>query len=119
MNEVNAMMQGMISDYSKYVDINSDEIVNDFCDKIREQKIGDLDLNTYSCFRFWKHVVHDSLKDFYKDFKKETRDKEITFEEFCDFTWNEMGSMMDEMPQDIASLLNAMKVGVKIEGAEA
>ena len=53
MKELNGIMQGMISDYSKYVDINSDEIVNDFCDKIREQKIGDLDLNTYSCFRFW------------------------------------------------------------------
>ena len=75
MNELNVMMQGMISDYSKYVDVNSDEIVNDFCDKIKEHKIVDLDLNTYSCFRFWKHVVHDSLKSFYKDFKKENSDK--------------------------------------------
>ena len=108
MKELNIEMEKLAKGYSKYIEKNEDNIINDFCDKIREQKIGDLDLDTYSQFRFWKSETADHLKDFYKDFKKETRDDKIPFDEFCEFVWLQMEDFIDEMPDDVSSLFKEL-----------
>ena len=104
MKELNIEMNRLSKGYSKYIHKNQDEIVNDFCDKIKEQKIGNLDLETYSQFRYWKSETSDRLKSFYKEFKQETKDGEILFDDFCEFVWLQMEDFMDEMPDDISKL---------------
>ena len=111
MKELNIEMEKLAKGYSKYIEKNEDNIINDFCDKIREQRIGDLDLDTYSQFRFWKSETADHLKDFYKDFKKETKDDNISFDDFCEFVWTQMESFMDEMPDDISRLFKEIHSG--------
>ena len=108
MKELNIEMEKLAKGYSKYIEKNEDNIINDFCDKIREQKIGDLDLDTYSQFRFWKCETSSNLKDFYKDFKEETKDGKISFDDFCEFVWLQMEDFMDEMPDDISKLFREL-----------
>ena len=108
MKGLNKEMKRLAEGYSKYIDKNEDEIVNDFCDKIREQKIGNLDLDTYSQFRFWKSETTDHLKDFYEDFKEDTKDDKIPFDDFCEFVWLQMEDFIDEMPDDVSSLFKEL-----------
>ena len=117
MKELNIEMEKLAKGYSKYIEKNEDNIINDFCDKIREQRIGDLDLDTYSQFRFWKSETSSNLKNFYKDFKEETKDGKISFDDFCEFVWLQMESFMDEMPDDISKLFKTLTS--KDEMAEA
>ena len=108
MKELSKEMEKLAKGYSKYIEKNEDNIINDFCDKIREQKIGDLDLDTYSQFRFWKRETSDHLKNFYKDFKEETKDGKISFDDFCEFIWLQMEDFIDEMPDDVSSLFKEL-----------
>ena len=108
MKELNMEIEKLAKGYSKYIDKNEDEIVNDFCDKIREQKIGNLDLDTYSQFRYWKSETLDRLKSFHEEFKQETKDGEIHFDDFCEFVWLQMEDFMDEMPDDISKLFREL-----------
>ena len=88
--------------YSEYIDENEAEIVNDFCAKIKKDKIGDLDLNEYSRFRFWKHHCASTLEYFYKKFLKDTKAPELGFDVFCELSWQTMGSMTpDELAPSI------------------
>jgi len=111
MKELNIEMKRLAKGYSKYIDKNQDEIVFDFCSKIMAQKIGDLDLDTYSQFRFWKRETSDNLKGFYKDFKEETKDGKISFDDFCEFVWIQMEHFMDETPDDISKLFKELHSG--------
>ena len=111
MKELNIEMKKLAEGYSKYIDKNQDEIIKDFCRKIKRQKIGDLDLDTYSQFRFWKSETSSNLKDFYKDFKEETKDGKISFDDFCEFVWLQMESFMDEMPDDVSKLFKELHSG--------
>ena len=95
-------MEKLAKGYSKYIYKNEDQLIDDFCNKIKEQKIGNLDLDTYSQFRFWKRETADHLKGFYKDFKEETKDDKIPFDEFCEFIWLQMEDFMDDMPDSIS-----------------
>ena len=111
MKELNIEIEKLAKGYSKYIDKNEDEIVNDFCDKIREQKIGNLNLNTYSQFRYWKSETSDHLKDFYEDFKEDTKDDKISFDDFCEFVWLQMEDFIDEMPDDVSKLFKELHSG--------
>ena len=111
MKGLNIEMKKLAEGYYKYIDKNQDEIIKDFCRKIKRQKIGDLDLDTYSQFRFWKSETADHLKDFYKDFKEETKDDKIPFDDFCEFVWIQMESFMHEMPDDISRLFKEIHSG--------
>ena len=108
MKGLNKAIKGLTKGYSKFIYKNEDKLINDFCNKIREQKIGNLDLDTYSLFRFWKNETSDRLKSFYKEFKKETKDGEIPFDDFCEFVWLQMEDFMDEMPDDISKLFREL-----------
>ena len=108
MKELSKAIEGLTKGYSKFIYKNQDEIINDFCDKIREQKIGNLDLDTYSQFRYRKNETSGRLKSFYKEFKKETKDGEISFDDFCEFVWLQMEDFMDEMPDDVSKLFKTL-----------
>ena len=45
--------------YANFVDDNQDSIINDFCNKIKEHLIGDLTLDEYSRFMFWKNYSEE------------------------------------------------------------
>ena len=98
------------SNYERYVDKNEEKIVNDFCRKIKEERIGDLTLQHYSKFCFCKSESDDSLKDFYKTFINDTKDSDISFDEFCEYTWLQMESFEDEMPSEVENLFKSLKV---------
>ena len=108
MKGLSKAIDGLARGYSKYIYKNQDKIIDDFCNKIREQKIGNLDLDTYSQFRFWKSETLDRLKGFYKEFKKETKDDEIPFDDFCEFVWLQMEDFMDEIPDDVSKLFKTL-----------
>ena len=108
MKGLNKAIKGLTKGYSKFIYKNEDKLINDFCNKIREQRIGNLDLDTYSLFRFWKSETTDHLKDFYKDFKEETKDGKISFDDFCEFVWLQMEDFIDEMPDDVSSLFREL-----------
>lgn len=101
-------MDRLAKGYSRYIDKNQDEIVKDFCKKIKQQKIGNLDLNTYSQFRYWKSEASDRLKSFHEEFKQETKDDKIHFDDFCEFVWLQMEDFMDEIPDDVSSLFKEL-----------
>ena len=108
MKELSKAIEGLTKGYSKFIYKNQDEIINDFCDKIKEQKIGNLDLDTYSQFRYWKSETSDRLKSFYKEFKKETKDGEIHFDDFCEFVWLQMEDFIDEVPDEVSELFKGL-----------
>ena len=108
MKELSKEMEKLAKGYSKYIYKNEDQLIDDFCNKIKEQKIGNLDLDTYSQFRFWKRETEDHLKGFYKDFKEETKDDKIPFDDFCEFIWLQMEDFIDEMPDDVSSLFKEL-----------
>ena len=108
MKGLNKAIKGLTKGYSKFIYKNEDKLINDFCEKIKEQKIGNLDLDTYSLFRFWKNETSDRLKSFYKEFKKETKDGEIPFDDFCEFVWLQMKDFMDEIPDDVSKLFTEL-----------
>ena len=108
MKELSKAIEGLAKGYSKFIYKNQDKIIDDFCDKIREQKIGNLNLNTYSQFRYWKSETSDHLKDFYEDFKEDTKDDKISFDDFCEFVWLQMEDFIDEMPGDVSKLFREL-----------
>ena len=108
MKELSKVIDGLEKGYSKFIHKNQDEIIFDFCAKITVQKIGNLDLDTYSQFRYWKSETLDRLKSFHEEFKDETKDSEIHFDDFCEFVWLQMEDFMDEMPDDISKLFKEL-----------
>ena len=108
MKELSKAIEGLAKGYSKFIYKNQDKIIDDFCDKIKEQKIGNLDLDTYSQFRYWKSETSDRLRSFHEEFKQETKDDEIHFDDFCEFVWLQMEDCMDEMPDDISKLFKEL-----------
>ena len=106
----------LIDKYISFVDKNETKIVNDFCKKIKESRVGDLTLDEYSRFRFWMVESKPHLKTFFKVFKKDTRDAELDFEKFCEFTWMTMDEYIDEVPKEIKDVMEGLKNGT---GAEA
>tara|TARA_Y100000310_G_scaffold339816_1_gene433679 strand:- start:124 stop:462 length:339 start_codon:yes stop_codon:yes gene_type:complete len=110
------IVKKMINRYSKYVDKNEKIIINEFCEKIKKHKIGDLTLDEYSRFKFWKIETDEHLRDFFQAFKDDTKDKEIDYETFCEFTWNTVEDYIDEVPEDVKTVLQGLKDNT---GAEA
>ena len=108
MKELSKKMEKLAKGYSKYIYKNEDQLIDDFCNKIKEQKIGNLDLDTYSQFRYWKSESLDRLKSFHEEFKDETKDSEIHFDDFCEFVWLQMEDFMDEMPDDVSKLFREL-----------
>ena len=108
MKELSKAIEGLTKGYSKFIYKNQDEIIHDFCAKITAQKIGNLDLDTYSQFRYWKSETSDRLRSFHEEFKQETKDGEIHFDDFCEFVWLQMEDFMDEMPDDISKLFREL-----------
>ena len=95
----------LFNKYSKYIDANKDEIVDDFCDKIKKEELGDLTLDEYSRFRFWKWFSSDRIEEFYLDYKKTVGEDYVEYDEFCELLWL---SMSEDLP-DLKSVMNSMQ----------
>lgn len=90
----------MLNAYSLYVEKNEEEIINDFCDKIRNDLIGDLTLDEYSKFRFWKDLTSDELRFFYKKFRKETK-TDMNYNSFCEYMWFVLDPADESIPDEV------------------
>tara|TARA_Y100000310_G_C20418067_1_gene685312 strand:- start:195 stop:536 length:342 start_codon:yes stop_codon:yes gene_type:complete len=102
--------------YDKYVDRNREKIINDFCEEIKKEEVGDLTLDEYSKFRFWKYDQEGTLKTFYKDFKNKTKDDELDFYEFCSFIWAYMDGIDDGgLPDEIEAIIKGLKYDRRAE----
>ena len=82
--------------YSEFMGNNEEQIINDFCDKVRNELEADLTLAEYSKFRFWKYHVRKALGVFYDKFKKDTGALDTTYDEFCEFMWKDLDENLDE-----------------------
>ena len=92
--------------YSEFIGNNEEQIINDFCDKVRNELEADLTLAEYSKFRFWKHHTKNALELFYKKFKKDTR-SDTTYDEFCEFMWKDLDENLhdDDIPKELKELV--------------
>ena len=98
--------------YSEFVGKNETQIIDDFCDKVRNELDADLTLNEYSKFRFWKHHVSKALNSFYKKFKKDTGASDTTYDDFCEFMWKDLEENIDENSAFKALLMDSdCKIG--------
>ena len=95
--------------YSEFVGKNEKEIIDDFCSKIKKEMIGDLTLDEYSRFRFWKNHSGDHLKGFYETFKVETK-SDMPYNIFCELMWN---TLDDALPEDLQEIVNSIK-GIQV-----
>ena len=96
--------------YSKFIGENEEVIIDDFCDKIKKELIGDLTLDEYSRFRFWKDHSDKHLKTFYRTFKKETK-SDISYNIFCELMWNTLDEALPENLQEIADSIKSIQMG--------
>ena len=92
--------------YSKFIDENEDRIIEDYCEKIKKEAIGDLTLDEYSRFLFWKDLTKSELNHFYENFKEETKATEMPYDLFCELMWNTLG---DSAPDNIKEIINMVK----------
>ena len=97
--------------YAEFIGKNEEEIIDDFCLKLKEELIGDLTIDEYSRFRFWKHFTSKELKLLYKDFKNGTNDEYFNYEKFCELLWNKMDDTMPEEIKDIAHSIKFNNIG--------
>ena len=86
----------MFESYSKYVGENEKKIIDDFCNKVKNEMIGDLTLDEYSRFRFWKYTTDKELNFFHDKFTKDM-DCDMNFDSFCDLLWNALENVPDWM----------------------
>ena len=98
--------------YAEFIGKNEKKIIDDFCVKIKKELIGDLTLDEYSRFRFWKDYTSESLKKFHKKYKKDTK-KDVSYDIFCELMWESLDNML---PEEIKKMLNVIK-GVQIAEA--
>ena len=102
--------------FNSYVESNKEKLLDDFCVEIKEFEIANMTLDDYAKFRFWKHDQKEALKFFYKDFKKNTKDKGLDFDLFCRLTWEYMDEGIGDLPDEIKAMANELN---NIERAEA
>lgn len=95
----------LFNKYSEYIDANKDEIVDDFCDKIKKEELGDLTLDEYSRFRFWKWFSEDKIRSFYLDYKQSVGEDHFEYDKFCEMLWL---SMSKDLP-DFESVMNSIQ----------
>ncbi len=88
----------------EFADTNREAIVNDFCKLIKDRQIGDLSLNQYTMFVFWKHEAKNELRDFYKLFLKDTKTKDVDYEEFCEMMWHWLDEDIEDIPKEIGDI---------------
>ena len=91
--------------YAKFIGKNEKKIIDDFCKKIKRELIGDLTLDEYSRFRFWKNHSNKYLRTFYKVFKEDTKG-EMPYDIFCELMWN---TLDDALPEDLQEILDSVK----------
>ena len=97
--------------YSKFVGKNKEKIIDDFCNKIKKELIGDLTLDEYSRFAFWKEHVGSELNHFYSKFKEDTK-SDLPYNVFCELMWNTLdGKDLPEELQEIMSSIKSLQVG--------
>ena len=96
--------------YSKFIGENEEVIIDDFCDKIKKELIGDLTLDEYSRFRFWKDHSSKHLKTFYKTFKGETK-SDMPYNIFCELMWNTLDEALPEELQEIVNSIKSIQMG--------
>lgn len=83
---------------------NKETIINDFCKLIKDRQIGDLSLNQYTMFVFWKHESKNELRDFYKRFLKDTKAEDVDYEEFCEMIWHWLGEEVEDIPKELGDI---------------
>ena len=95
----------MFEDFSEFMGENENKIVDDFCDKIKKDKIGNLTLDEYLRFRFWKSHTSKEITFFHSKFVEDTKTN-MSFDSFCELLWNTLddvklewleGSWMDSI----------------------
>ena len=94
--------------YAKFIGENESAIVDDFCNKIKEEMDGALTLDEYSRFRFWKNHVNKELIEFYSRFRGETK-TDMPFDSFCELMWKTMGDIMPEDSGELMEMMNSVK----------
>ena len=104
------------SKFNKYVDKNRKKIINDFCREIKESEVGDLTLDAYTNFKFWKYDQKKILNNFHKTFQNDTKDFELSFDHFCKWLWIAIDDEEIDLPGDVKLFLDFFR-GEK--GAEA
>lgn len=60
-----------MKNWKEWYEENKKILLNDFGDFIKELRIGDMDLNTYSRYRFFVYQNEDKLKETYIENKKD------------------------------------------------
>ena len=97
--------------YAEFIGANEKEIIDDFCSKVKRETIGDLTLDEYSRFAFWKEHVGSELNHFYSKFKEDTKTT-IPYNLFCELMWNTLdGKDIPEELQEIMSSIKSLQVG--------
>ena len=100
--------------YSKFVGENEQNIIDDFCLKVKNELIGDLTLDEYSRFRFWKHHLSKEIDFFYEKFKKETRVMSVSYDDFCEFMWKDIENQDEnDFPEEFKSMMENITLDLK------
>ena len=95
--------------YSEYIGKNEEGIIEDFCNKVKNELIGDLTLNEYSRFRFWKHSLGKELSSLFLKYLKDNGVDKVPmqYDVFCEMMWNDLNS---EDTKDLTSMITQMKI---------
>ena len=91
--------------YAEFVSENEQKIIDDFCSKVRNEMVGDLTLDEYSRFRFWKNHSAKHLNTFYKKFKEEAK-SDIPYDIFCELMWN---TLDEALPEGLKEVVDSIK----------
>jgi len=88
-------------EYSDFISKNEKRLIDDFCDKIKEEKVGDLNLEDYTRYIYWKKISEKDLNNFFAEFKKNTKDYDIPYGKFCEFIWSELVVSGEDLPPNL------------------
>ena len=96
--------------YSKFVGDNEEEIIDDFCNKVKRDLIGDLTLDEYSRFRFWKDYSNKALREMFRRYRIDTKD-DMSYNTFCDLMWKTLDENIPEEMKDIMHSIKGKQIG--------
>ena len=108
----------MFKEFSKFVGDNETDIIDDFCEKIKNDKVGDMTLDEYSRFRFWQVHISKELSFFHSKFVEETKD-DMSYNAFCEMLWCTLDDAVPEWWDDLMGSIYACKDIKDIQIGEA
>ena len=93
--------------YAEFINKNEKKIIDDFCKKIKKELVGNLTLDEYSRFRFWKKQTTKELSFFHKQFLNDMKNN-MSFDIFCELMWKTLESG-DHLPEELKEIINSAK----------